>query len=240
VRSVLLLAAAVALTGFAKPASAAEESAPSPSARPARDRPTGMAEFGLGWLLLPGADVCSGPNITSCSKGDSSLELDAWQLFRPHHSFAIGAGIVLGLTPTSDAPSNDAAGVERDHTRRYMTVEGTARYYPVVEPTFEVWVGLTSGLVVMSDRFESTKGQTDKALVGPRGATIRTEGFTVGVATGASWLFEPNWALSATARYGSWFLPATPNRDPFGDEASLRGQNNVFSLGVSIGYRVGL
>jgi hypothetical protein len=203
-------------------------------------RPQGMAEFGLGWLLLPGANVCSGPNITSCTKGDSSLDLDAWQLFRPDPRFALGAGIVLGLTPTSDAPSNDPPGVQRDHTRRYLTIEGTARYFPFLTPRWEGWVGLTSGLIVMSDRFESTAGQTDKAIVGPRGVTIRTEGFTVGLAAGASWLFAENWALSGTARYGSWFLPSTPNRDPFGDEASLRGQNNVFSLGISIGYRVPL
>jgi len=203
------------------------------------DRLNGMAEVGLGWLLLPGANVCAEPSF-ACSEGDSSLDVEAWQLFRVRRSFAAGAGIALGLTPTTDAPREDPPGVSRDHARRYLTVEAIARYYPINAETWEAWVGLTSGLVVVSDRFESTAGQSDKALVGPRGVTIRTEGYTVGLAVGGAYLLSPNWALGASLRYGSWFLPETPARSPFGDEASLRGQNNVFSAALTLAYRVPL
>ncbi len=233
-----LLAAVLSFTT----ASAAQEAdtTAEPSAAPKYDRVNGMVEAGLGWLVLPGAEVCVEPSIAGCSRGDSSLELDAWQLFRANKKFAAGAGIVLALTPTTDAPREDPPGVTRDHTRRYFSVEGTLRYYYLNGVSFEGWIGLIGGLVVVSDRFESTQGATDKALVGPRGVTIRTEGYTVGLATGLSYLLSVNWSLGATLRYGSWFLPSNPAKDPFGDEASLRGQNNVLSLGVVLGYRVPL
>ncbi|MCC6668073.1 MAG: hypothetical protein IT375_30290 [Polyangiaceae bacterium] len=213
---------------------------PHPAGAVAPDRLTGMAELGLGWLVLPGAEVCVEPSIAGCSKGDSSLGLEVWQLFRATRSFAAGAGLLLGLTPTTDAPREDPPGVARDHARRYFTFEGTARYYALTLPTVEGWVGLSSGLVVVSDRFESTAGQSDKALVGPRGVTIRTEGYTVGVAVGAAYLFSPSWSLGGALRYGSWFLPEKPTRSPFGDEASLRGQVNLVSFGIDVAYRVPL
>jgi hypothetical protein len=189
---------------------------------PTYDRVQGMLEAGLGWLVLPGAEVCVEPTIAGCSRGDSSLQLDAWQLFRLNRRFAAGAGVVLGLTPTTDAPREDPPGVTRDHTRRYFSVEATARYYYLTGVSLEGWVGLTGGLVVVSDRFESTEGNSDKALVGPRGIT---------------YLLSPNWTLGGTLRYGSWFLPKEPETDPFGDEASLRGQNNVLSLSMILGFR---
>ena len=203
------------------------------------ERLTGMAEVGLGWIVLPGAEVCVERTQAGCSSGDSSFELQAWQLFRMG-ALAVGAGLTLGLTPTTDAPRQDPPGVQRDHTRRYLTIEGTVRYYPFRDPDFEAWVGLTGGLVVVSDRFESQEGRQEIELVGPQGVTIRTEGYTVGVAVGAAWIFEPNWSLGASLRYGSWFLPSEPERDPLGDEASLSGQNSVFGLGLSIAYRVPL
>lgn len=221
-------------------AAAHDAEQPHPSGTLAPDRLMGMAEFGLGWLVLPDAEVCVEPTIAGCSKGDSSLGLEAWQIFRANRYFAAGAGLLLGLTPTTDAPREDPPGVSRDHARRYFTVEGTARYYAFTSPTFEAWAGLSGGLVVVSDRFESNQGKTDKALVGPRGVTIRTEGFTVGVAAGAAYLFSPSWSAGAALRYGSWFLPEEPSRSPFGDEASLRGQVNLVSFGINLAYRVPL
>lgn len=232
----LLLGALLAAHG----AAAHEAGQPHPGGHLARERLSGMAEFGLGWLLLPGANVCVEPSVAGCSQGDSSLSLEAWQLFRVRRSFAAGAGMVLGLTPTTDAPREDPPGVSRDHARRYFTIEATARYYPITTDTLEGWAGLTGGLVVVSDRFESTEGQSQYELIGPRGVTIRTEGFTVGLAVGAAYLLGSHWSLGASLRYGSWFLPETPAKSPFGDEASLRGQNNVLSAGLSVAYRVPL
>jgi len=223
-----------------RPAGAHEAGQPHPSGTPGEGRLTGMAEVGLGWLVLPGAEVCVEPSIAGCSRGDSSLGLEAWQLFRATREFAAGAGLLLGLTPTTDAPREDPPGVTRDHTRRYFTVEAAGRYYAITSPTFEGWAGIGGGLVVVSDRFESTQGRTDKALVGPRGVTIRTEGFTVGVAAGVAYLFSPSWSVGGALRYGSWFLPKEPAKSPFGDEASLRNQVNLVSFGVNLAYRIPL
>jgi hypothetical protein len=204
---------------------------------PNSERLVGMAEVGLGWVVLPGAQVCGD---AGCSRGDSSLMLEAWQLFRANGVFAVGAGLTLGLIPTTDAPRQDPEGIEREHTRRYFTVEGTVRYYPYLEETLEAWVGLTGGLVVVSDRFESREGRQEIELVGPQGVTIRTEGYAVGVAVGGAYLFAPNWSLGASFRYANWFLPQEPETDPLGDEASLVGRNGVFGLGVTVAYRVPL
>jgi hypothetical protein len=225
---------------IAAPAAAHGFETAHPAGPPGEERLMGMAEFGLGWIVLPGAEVCVERTQAGCSRGDSSLELEAWQLFRVKGVFAVGAGITLGLTPTTDAPRQDPEGIERDHSRRYFTVEGTVRYYPYREETLEAWVGLTSGLVVVSDRFEATNGDQEIQLVGPQGVTIRTEGYTIGLAVGAAYVFAPNWAVGGAFRYGNWFLPAEPARDPLGDEASLVGRISVFGLGANIAYRVPL
>lgn len=197
-------------------------------------RSIGMAELGLGWLVLPGAKVCSAPN--TCKKGDSSPMIEIWPLVRPTPRFAVGAGISLGLIPTTDAPRQDPPGVNRSHSRGYLTVESIGRYYPIVGKHVEAWAGLTIGFVVVSDTFQSKNGLTDKALVGPRGVTIRTEGYTIGLAAGGSYRLSHHWSVGATLRYGAWLLPKKPATDPLGDQASLVGRNNMFSLSLDVTY----
>jgi hypothetical protein len=204
------------------------------------DRPSGIAEAGVGWLTLPGAEVCI-DRKTGCSEGDTSLALDLWQLYRQSRRFAFGAGILLALIPTTDAPKQDPQGVQRDHSRRYFTVEGMLRYYPYVGETVEWWVGGTGGLVVVSDRFVVKEDQEDdRALLGPRGVTVRTEGGTIGIAGGPVLALAPHWSLGLTLRYGHWFLPEKPAHDPLGSEASLTGRNTVFSAGVAVAFRTEL
>lgn len=234
----------VAVTFAATHASAEEaEKAPDETEPPvltgfrALDRPTGMAEAGFGWLTLPGAEVCS---QAGCTAGDTSFELDAWQLYRQNLRFAFGAGILLALIPTTDAPRSDPPGIERDHSRKYLTVEGTVRYYPYVAERVEVWLGLTGGLVVVSDNFQSVGDYDDKPLIGPAGATIRTEGYTLGALAGVAYQLSDNWSVGGSLRYGSWFLPETPAQDPFLDKASLAGRNSMFSLGFNVAYRIAL
>ncbi|HEY3665363.1 MAG TPA: hypothetical protein VGL19_05160, partial [Polyangiaceae bacterium] len=66
-------------------------------------RPTGIAEVGIGWLTLPGASVCAERSTGSgCKKGDSSFDLEAWEVYRTNRRFAFGAGLLLGLIPTTD------------------------------------------------------------------------------------------------------------------------------------------
>lgn len=203
----------------------------------ALDRPTGIAEFGFGWLTLPGASICV-ELLGGCREGDTSFLLDAWQLYRANTRFAFGAGLMLGLIPTNNPPP--PKGREREHSRQYFTVEGTVRYYPYVGQSVEWWVGVTGGLVVVSDRFVVEAQGPDRALLGPRGVTIRTEGGSLGIAGGPVFALTKNWAIGGTLRYGYWFLPDTPAVDPFGSPASLTGGNQVISLGIAVAFRMAL
>ena len=206
----------------------------------ALDRPHGMIEGGAGILTLPGAEVCV-ERSTGCKEGDLVFAPETWQLFRPNTDFALGAGIVLGLIPTAHPPHEDPEGIERDQTRSYLTFEGTARYYPVVLQKIEWWIGITGGMVVVQDNFQVvTERVDDRALLGPRGVTIRTEGGSIGFATGVAYELATHWSATGTIRYSEWFLPTIPERDSFGDEASLTGKNEVISLAFGLAYRLAL
>lgn len=202
------------------------------------DRPMGIAEAHVGVLTLPAAEVCA-ERSAGCKKGDLSFAVEAWQLYRMNQSIAFGAGLVLGLIPTAH-PRQDPEAVERDHTRSYLTVEGTLRYYPYVGENLEVWGGLVAGLVVVSDRFQVVAAREERALLGTRGVTLRTEGGSLGAAAGFAYRLSEHFAFVATARYTEWFLPVKPATDPLGSEASLTGHNSVVSGGVGLAYRVPL
>jgi hypothetical protein len=199
------------------------------------DQPMGIAEGNVGLLTLPAAEVCA-ERSAGCKRGDVSFALEVWQLYRMNQRVAFGAGLVLGLIPTAH-PRQDPEVVERDHTRSYLTVEGALRYYPYVGESVEIWGGLVGGLVVVNDRFQVANGRDDRALLGTRGVTIRTEGGSVGVATGLAYRISEHWSLGGTFRYTTWFLPQRPATDPLGSEASLTGRNTVLSVGVGLAYR---
>src|SRR2546425_10286546 len=98
------------LAGFAGRASA--ETPDSMQATRDQSKVTlGMAEFGVGFFTLPGAQVCI-ERDAGCRSGDSSLALSAWPLFR-RGAFAAGAGVMLGVTSSTDAPHNDPPDVPR-------------------------------------------------------------------------------------------------------------------------------
>lgn len=259
-RASVLLCTASCLLGSAalaqspeRPASSIQDPLPGRTAirLAALERPTGIAEFGFGWLTLPGASVCVARD-NACPQGDTSFEIDAWQLYRGTRRWAFGAGLLLALIPTTDVPLPEtspreptipppaAAGdAKREHSRQYFTVEGTARYYPYVGQNVEWWIGVTGGLVVVSDRFV-VQDDSDRALLGPQGVTIRTEGGSVGLAGGPVIALTQNWTLGATLRWGQWILPRKAAKDPLGSEASLTGRNTVLSLGANVAFRLGL
>jgi hypothetical protein len=204
----------------------------------ALDRPMGIAEAHVGVLSLPAAVVCA-ERSAGCKKGDVSFAVEAWQLYRMNQHLAFGAGLVLGLIPTAH-PRQDPEGVAREHTRSYLTVEGTFRYYPYVGDDLEVWGGLVAGLVVVNDRFQVVSARDDRALLGTRGVTLRTEGGSLGAGAGLAYRLSEHFSLVTTVRYTEWFLPREPATDPLGSEASLTGQNRVLSAGIGLAYRVPL
>jgi hypothetical protein len=204
----------------------------------AQTRPAGMAEANVGVLTLPGAEVCV-ERSAGCSQGDVVFALEGWELYRASKRWAFGAGAVVGLVPTAH-PKQPPEAVPRDHTRSYLTFEGMLRYYPYVGKDFEWWTGVQGGLVVVSDRFDVIDKTDDRALLGGSGVTIRTEGASVGIATGFAYGLSEHWSLLGSLRLSEWFLPKEPARDPLGSEASLTGRNSALTLGFGVSYRASL
>ncbi len=199
-----------------------------------------LAQLGVGLITLPAADVCLRPQ--QCTKGDTSLEVNFWQMYRANRYFAIGAGTSLALNPTVDNPSSDAA-VRRNHTRGYFSVEAQARYYALRMDLIELWMGVTAGGVIISDRYAVAETDSDNsaskpAIIGPRSSTVRTEGVTVGAVLGAQWSIAPNWAVGASFRYARWFVPENAARSVFLDSATLTGQQGVLYMGLLCSYRI--
>lgn len=195
-----------------------------------------MAEFGVGLLALPGAEVCVERSEAGCSKGDQTLALSAWPLFR-FGRFAVGAGVIVGLTPTTDAPRNDPPDIPRDHKRSYFTVEAASRYFLPLTESLEAYFGLNVGFVVVNDTFSSEKNVSQYAVIGPPGATLLTEGATIGVGAGLNLAITDNWVIGGSLKLSSWFLPKVPATTPFGDEASLDGRVTAVILDLTVAYR---
>lgn len=217
-------------TAQARRASAARE----------RGRPYTMAELSAGFLALPAAQVCL-TSLTNCSRGEFSLALGIHNVYR-YRSFGFGAGIEWATTVRSDS-ARGADELERDHSRRYFLVEGQVRYYFVQRTATEWWAGATLGGVVVSDSWSvlaDREPYADTQLVGPRAATVGTEGLTAGIAGGFEWTFAKNWSWGMKLRYSSWFLPEERKLSPTVDVASLSGRVDMFDFGVAIAYRIAL
>jgi hypothetical protein len=202
------------------------------------DEPHTLAQLGVGLLSLPSASVCL-TGIT-CTKGDTSIEANFWQMYRANRLFAVGAGATVALKPTTDKPAA-AMGGTRNHSRSYFLVEAQARYYAIHTLPFEAWIGATVGGIVLSDRYSIDAGPpVTIAIIGPRASTLRTEGLSVGALLGLQWSIAPNWAFGGTIRYLRWFLPHTPATTVFLDRATLTDQQSAVDIGISCTYRIAL
>ncbi len=205
-----------------------------------QDRPHTQAELATGFLLLPGALVCP-TTLNACKRGEFSFAAGLQNVYRIH-AFAFGAGIQWATTLRSDAAAGDPT-LQREHSRSYFLVEALGRYYFLHSKAWDFWVGSTFGLVVVNDSWSELADRSpyeDTATIGPRAATLGTEGFTLGVNAGAEWSFLPNWSFGPSLRYSNWFLPSTRGMSPTGDLASLAGRNDVIDVGIRITYRISL
>ena len=195
-------------------------------------RPYGAVEFGIGILALPDAQLCG---EAGCDRGDVSLAVDAWPLFRASPSFAVGAGITLGLTPAQDVPQTDTR-FPRDHSRRYFLVEGIGRYYFAHGRALEIWSGVSAGLVVVSDNFRTASAPRTVNLIGSDSANIATEGLSLGLATGVTFGVSESLQVGGTLRLANWFLPSEPEVLAFGEEASLADRVTMINFSLTVAY----
>ncbi|WP_437817340.1 hypothetical protein [Sorangium sp. So ce1078] len=207
-----------------------------------RDRPYTMVEVSGGVMTLPGADVCPVSLFPdTCEQGETSVSFGIHNLFR-WGDIGFGAGIFWAATLSTDA-ARGARSLERDHSRRYFMLDGLFRYYALRTPKTEWWAGATIGGVVVNDSWSVEADRnpySDTAYVGPRAATIGTEGVAAGLAIGGDWAFAENWSIGSHLRYSSWFLPEQRKVSPTGDRASLSERVDMFNIGVLIAYRVAL
>lgn len=212
---------------------------PAPAPRSPRDAHAasthGVAEFGAGVLALPDATDCSVPG-RRCETGDASLAFAARPMLR-HGAIAAGAGLTLGMTSSSDARRRAPTEVPRDHARRYFAVEAGARLYFPLARSLEGWVGVSSGLGVVRDSFEPPSLGTERAIVGPRGVVLLTEGLTAGLGAGLAQEVTERVGVGAGVRASSWFLPTDRRRGAVGDEASLGGRVTTLELVLTLAYR---
>jgi hypothetical protein len=235
-----LVPAALALLAHASPA-VAQETAQTRSAAVARmfDRPHTQAELGFGMLTLPTTDVCLA-NPQTCTKGDISPEGFLWMLYRPDGRFALGAGMTYGFPATSDETPTAHATYRRVHTRRYFLIDATGRYYALRLGWLEAWAGLTFGGVIVNDGYRTDTENPSAPILGPSRTDVRTEGLSAGLAGGVGWTFTKNWSLEGGLRSAWWLLPSERACAPTGDCATLSDQVAMFTLGVAVGYRIGL
>lgn len=205
-----------------------------------RDRPHTMAELSTGLLTLPAAEVCPS-SLNECNRGEASLALGLASIFR-YERFGVGGSLRWATTLRNDAAPG-AEALERDHSRRYFLAQALGRYYFHRSPSIEWWTGPSFGIVIINDSWSTKadrKPYADTAFVGPRAATIGTEGFSLGLAVGFAWNFATNWAFGTQLRYENWLLPGQRDFLPTHDQASLSGRLDTLDFGLSIAYRIAL
>jgi hypothetical protein len=244
------VAACLALAASAE----AAEPGPAPAAAPREDdalariidRPHTIAEIEAGVIALPNAPISKGqrggdtPLVGKIGRGDATLQTGIHVLYRWSRDYAIGAGAIFAPSPTSDTQYGGLSGLQRTHSRSYLFLGMEGRYVPVHVRVFEAWIGLSSGAVIVADRFTTEVSDKVPSILGTPDVTIRTEGFAIGAQLGGSYYLSENWIAGANLRGYHWLLPEKPGCSSIGDCATLRGAVQVFELGLTIGYRLPL
>jgi hypothetical protein len=205
-------------------------------ARGAFQRPHTVAEFDAGVLTLPGAEVCV--RADDCNAASPALLVSAWPLYRAHERFTFGAGLTIGFNPARDVNDGESP-VPRRHSSTFFVAEATARYLPWASNGFQAWLGVTTGLIVVSDAFRIERNQPEQRRVGDTGSSLASEGLALGGAAGATWALTSRLRLGGNLRLATWLLPEVPKRTALGDTASLSGVIPVLAVAVTLSYSPG-
>lgn len=228
------------------PAPAPRESATSDALARIIDRPHTIAEIEAGIIALPNAPISPGqrggdtPLVGKIGRGDATLQTGIHVLYRWNRDYAIGAGALFAPSPTSDDEYGGLTSLRRTHARSYFFLGMEGRYVPIHYKYFEAWLGLSSGAVIIADRFTTEAGDQVPPILGTPDVTIRTEGFAFGAQAGGSYYLSENWIAGANLRGYHWILPDSRRCSSIGDCATLSGSVQAFELGLTIGYRLPL
>src|SRR5262249_19763927 len=211
------------------------------------DRPHTIAELEVGAIALPTAPISkatSGGDTPLLKgvfgKGDATIQTGLHLLYRGGRDWALGAGALFAPSPTSDTNAGGLGILPRTHSRSYLFLGTEGRYVPLHLRWVEGWVGLTAGGIIIADRFTTDVGDRVPAILGTKEVTVRTEGFSLGVQMGLSWMFADRWVAGFAFRADRWILPNSPQCTPIGDCATLTGTVAAFEAGLTIGYRIPL
>jgi hypothetical protein len=245
------VAAATALASLALPASAhAQDPRGQEVAHPSLlDRPHTVAQLEAGIIALPNAPISGASQggatpIGRVGNGDATLLTGMHLIYRATREWAIGAGVLFAPRPTSDTNYGaGASGLSRAHSRSYLFMGGETRYFPFRTRWLEAWVGLTVGAVIVGDRFVTNNAPPVPPILGTNSVTVNTEGFAVGLQTGADYLITESWVVGLTLRGDNWILPnptAPTQCDAILDCPTLKGSVAAFEVGLGVGYRIPL
>jgi len=239
----LALGAAALLTTNA----AAEEA---PPAQPLAldhlvERSHTIAEIEAGIIALPNAPIAPGerggdtPIVGKIGRGDATLQTGLHLLYRFRRDYVVGAGIIFSPFGTSDTQYGGLSSLSRTHSRSYFFLGGEGRYVPLRYKSFEGWVGLSVGGIIIADRFH-TEAPPVPPILGTPDVTVRTEGFAMGLQAGGTYYLSENWIAGMNLRGYHWILPEGRQCTAIGDCATLSGSVEVFEIGLTIGYRLPL
>jgi hypothetical protein len=222
---------------------------------PILDRSHTVAELEAGIIALPDAPISQanrggytllpGP-LRTVGNGDATVQTGIHVLYRIDKAWVVGAGAIFAPNPTTDPNVGVGTAVHRAHSRSYLFLGGEGRYVPLRSRTFEGWIGLTAGAVIVADRFATLSAPTVPSLLGTNINTVNSEGFAVGLQVGADYLVWDRLTIGVTLRGDQWFLP--PLRqfseistcDPVGDCPTLTGRVSAYELGLNVAYHIPL
>jgi hypothetical protein len=223
---------------------------PPPEHRSLLDRPHTVAEFEAGIVALPGAPISAASQggstpIGRFGNGDATLETGLHFVYRPTRDWAIGAGALFAPRPTNDHNYyGGASSLPRTHSRSYLVLGGEGRYFAVHIRWLEAWVGVTTGAVVVSDRYATDSAPQVPSILGTNYVTTSTQGLALGGQVGADYLITDQWVLGLTFRGEAWFLrnlsPGSSQCDALGDCPTLSGTVGAVEIGLGVGYRIPL
>jgi hypothetical protein len=215
------------------------------------DRPQTVAEAEVGILALPTAPISPSNRggstpLGAVGNGDATVQTGVHLVYRASREWAFGAGALFAPRPTSDPNAGGASGLSRTHSRSYLFLGGEVRYFALRSRWFEGWFGLTSGALIVADRFSTDNIPAVPSILGTNTVTVSTEGFAIGAQVGADYLVNDNFVIGLALRADRWLLPSEKpfsqqtSCDPIGDCPTLTGNIAEFEMGLTFGYRIAL